>query len=334
MKKDFKPTIEWLLDDESFRNWAKKSNQNDMAFWNIWIKNNPDYIDDIYTAKDIILGISFKKTPVSKTKIDTELEHVLNRINRNKPPQIAKKAHFLKINFKQLTAIAAVGLILLFLGINLYTPSKDVIHKTAYGEIINLKLPDGTTVILNGNSEIRYNKDEPRRVFLNGNGYFKVKSMPSSKSKFWVNTNDLTVEVYGTQFNVNTRDERTNVVLDEGSINLLLKNGDSKKMIPGDFASFSNENNIISHQKISKSLSYSSWKEDAYIFNNIRLEDVMKHIEYTYGVTSEFANESLKNKPISGGIPNENIDICLAAIQKAINIKIVKLNDKLLISSN
>ncbi len=226
MNKNFKPTIEWLLNDSSFRNWAKNSNQNDITFWNTWIKNNPDCIDDIYTAKDIIIGITFKKDSIEKTKIDNELEHVLSRIDY-KTKHTDKKAQRLKINFKQLTAFAAVGLILLYLGFSLYSPSKDVIHKTAYGEIINLKLPDGTIVTLNGNSEIKYNKDEPRQVSLKGEGYFKVKSIPSKKSKFWVNTSDLTVEVFGTQFNVNTRDQSTNVIFDEGSINLLLKNGRS-----------------------------------------------------------------------------------------------------------
>ncbi len=331
MKKDSKPNIEKFLNDESFRNWAKESNQNDMAFWNNWINQNPSQIDDIYTVKAMILGITFRSKPVSGKKVNDQLDIVLNHISKTESKKTETKDNSLKKNFQKITSIAAVGLLFLFIGLNLYNSSKEIVHKTAYGEIIDLKLPDGTNVVLNGNSEIRYNKAEPRNVTLQGEGYFKVKSMLSTKAKFWVNTDDLTVEVYGTEFNVSTREDKTNVILDEGSIQLLLKTGISKKMVPGEFVSFSNENNIISHEKVNKDLSYSSWKEGTYIFNNTTLEDVMKHIEYTYGLTSEFINDELKQKTISGGVPNENIDICLSAIQKSTGIKIVKENTKLLI---
>ena len=275
MNKETTPNIEKFLNDESFRNWAKQSNQNDIAFWNNWIHNNQDQIDDIYTAKAMILGVTFRNKPVSNKKIDQELEFVLSRIRKNEFTKTTIGSHRLKQSFLKITAVAATGIILLFLGLNFYNSSNEIIHKTAFGEIINLKLPDGTSVVLNGNSVIKYEKDNPRKVSLKGEAYFKVKSMLSTKTKFWVNTEDLSVEVYGTQFNVNTRDDKTKVILDEGSIHLLLKNGDSKKMSPGEFVSFSTENNLVSHIKINKTLSYSSWKEGTYIFNKTSLYDVM-----------------------------------------------------------
>ena len=316
-----------LLNDQSFINWAKESNQNDISFWNKWLKDNPQYIDEIYTAKAMILGVTFKREPVNEIELNESLDKALSRISNNKFKQSAKRYTL----FKYVASIAAVILIAFFLNNEFNGNSKTVVHETAFGEIMNLKLPDGTLVTLNGNSEISYNKENPRNVTLSGEAYFKVKPILSKTVKFWVNTEDVIVEVYGTQFNVNSRGDKTDVVLDEGSINLVLKNGDKKIMKPGEIVSFSHKINEVYHEQVSNKTEYSSWKENAYVFNNKTVESVMKHIEYTYGLPSKFNDEKLKLKKISGGIPNENIDICLKALEKAAGIKIIKDNNLLLI---
>lgn len=334
MKKSKKPLIESLLNDSSFKNWATESNKNDIAFWNSWIKKHPEQVDDIYTAKTMVLGISFNQDPISEKKVNDELSAVLNRINKNALKKASRKSRILSSRIVKYASIAAIGLVLMTVGSIMLNNSKEVVHKTGYGEIINLRLPDGTSVVLNGNSEIRYDKENPRKVMLDGEAYFKVKKVLATNPKFWVSTSDLTVEVYGTEFNVNSREERTNVLLDEGSIHLLLKNGESKKMVPGEFVSYSNEDNSVLHEKVNNSLTYSSWREGTYTFNNITLEDLMKYLEHTYGLSSEFVIDSLKGKTISGGIPNENLEICLNAIQKSTGVKILQEDNKLLIFNN
>ena len=227
--------------------------------------------------------------------------------------------------------MAAVMLTLIVLTFNMISSSQEVVHKTAFGETIDLKLPDGTSVVLNGNSEIRYNKENPRDVSLKGEAYFKVKPKYSTHAKFWVNTEDLRVEVYGTQFNVNTRNKKTDVVLDEGSIHLLLKNGTSEKMLPGEFVSYSDKNKIVTHKVVNEELPYALRRGETYMFNKMKLGEVMKYIEHTYGIPSEYGDAALEGKIISGGIPSENLEICLMAIQKATGIKIVTKEHTLLI---
>lgn len=331
MRKTNKPFIEKLLNDDSFINWAKETNTNDSSFWNAWIAKNPEHIDEIYTAKAMLLGVVFNKKPLDKNKINLELARVLNRIDTPQKTNSNTQRYFKLRRFSKYAAVAAIALFISVFSITTIYNSKTVTHQTSFGEIIDLKLPDGTTVVLNGNSSIKYNKDEPRTVYLKGEAYFKVKSIPSTKAKFWVNTQDLTVEVYGTQFNINTRQEKTSVLLDEGSIHLLLKNGESKIMNPGEIASYSKEDQKVSHKKITNNTSYASWKEDTYIFNNITLNEVMQHIENTYGISYAFVDPSLKTKLVSGGIPNENLDICLLAIQKSTEVKILTKEDKLYI---
>ncbi len=335
MNKIDQELLDNLLNDPSFINWCKQSNRNDIHYWNRWIANNESKIETVDTAKSIIIGITFKKTTLPESKIENELQKVLNTIT---PPTntIEPKKNKKRILFKASYGIAAAIAILLTIFIHKKYIDEDslVSHKTTYGEIIDLTLPDGTKVVLNGNSEISYSKENERDIKLKGEAYFKVKPIPATKAKFWVTTEDLRIEVYGTQFHVNTREEKTDVTLDEGSISLLLNNEISKKMVPGEFVSFSKEKKVITHKNVVTESNYSLWRSGTYVFNNISLEEVMKNIEHSYGLPAEFTNENLKTKIITGGIPNENLKICLAAIEKATGIKIIHKNNRLIIIEN
>lgn len=326
--------LEALLKDPSFKNWVDNSNENDIIFWNLWIKDNSDKIDTIYTARDILLGIKFSEFSLPNEFVTNEFTSVLERIEKEE--SVGGKIR--KFNFSKATNLVFASILcflLLFIGFNTYnSDSKEIVYKTAFGEIINIKLSDGTIVTLNGNSELTYNQKEPRNVTLNGEAYFKVEKKPSTNAKFWVNTRDLTVEVYGTEFNVNTRQDETDVMLDEGSIYLLLKNGTSKKMVPGDLATYSAKKEKIVHKKATEDTVYSTWRDGTFIFNRITLEEVMQSLEATYGITFHFLNERTKKKIISGGIPNANLMICLEAIQKSSGIRIKKEGDTFYIYNN
>ncbi len=329
MEKNHQKLLESLLNDNSFNNWAVKNNKNDIRFWNQWVLDHPEAIETVDLAKSIILGIPFEEKEIDPHKVDHALQKVLNSIENRKTEPTKRVSFGPKKIFWQL-GIAATVLILIGC-LFFLTRNTEVIHKTGYGEIIELKLQDGTLVTLNGNSQISYDKKNSRDITLKGDAYFKVKPIPATNTKFWVNTEDLRVEVYGTQFHVNTRDEKTNVLLDEGSVHLLLENGGFMKMAPGEFVSFAKEQNTLTHEKVDSTLPYSTWKESTYIFNNIGLKEVMKYVEQTYGIPFEFIDKELTKKTISGGIPNHDLNICLSAIEKSTGTRIVLKDKKLLI---
>ncbi|MFY0631664.1 MAG: FecR family protein [Flavobacteriaceae bacterium] len=328
--------LEALLKDPSFKNWVDNSNENDIIFWNLWIKDNSDKIETIYIARDILLGVKFSEFSLPNEFVTNEFTSVLDRIEKEESAsEKNNKKKFSSSKTSSIVFAGVLGLLLLFVGLKTFnTDSKEILYKTGYGEIINLKLSDGTIVTLNGNSELTYLQKDPRNVTLNGEAYFKVEKKPSTNAKFWVNTRDLTVEVYGTEFNVNTRQDETDVMLDEGSIYLLLKNGTSKKMVPGDLATYSVKKEKIVHKKTTENTIYSTWRDGTFIFNGITLEEVMQNLEATYGVSFHFLNEKTKKKIITGGIPNANLMICLEAIQKSSDIRIKKEGDTFYIYNN
>ena len=330
-KKHF--NLDYFLEDPSFVNWAKGLNKNDCQYWKTWIQNNTQHIETIENAKAILLGIKFKKQFPKAEKVNEELSKILPKINATSLKKNNKKS--LPIRKVIYFSTAAIVLFLVsWSSIAFLNDYNTTAHKTNYGEIIDLKLPDGTSVVLNGNSEISYKKNNPRLLYLEGEAYFKVKPIPSTKTKFWVLTNDLKVEVLGTQFHVNTRKKRTKVVLDEGSIHLEFKNGDVTKMNPGELVSFSTESEKVIHKKVTGETPFALWRGGTYTFNEISLKEVMSNLEYTYGIQVRYESEPLKDLLISGGIPNQNLKICIAAIEKATDTRIIHNGNILRIQKN
>lgn len=327
-KKNYN-TIEDFLLDESFNNWVKATRLTDVDFWEEWIAYNPHKKELVYEAKDIILGIQFTHIEPSKEKVDTAWSLLENKIKANNSEKSKKKSP----NYFKLVGIAASILLLVSVGLYTFNRSPEKIsYKTAYGEVLNLKLTDGSLVTLNSNSSIYYYENNNRKVWLTGEAFFEVDKKTTTNAKFWVLTDDLKVEVYGTSFNVDTKHQKTAVFLEEGNVWLELKNGSTQKMVPGNFISYSSKANLILEQKEKVASRFkTSWKDGSIIFEKLPLIEAIQKIEDTYGLTAIFKDEASKTKLITGGVPITNLSICLKAIEKSVNVKITKLNNQLII---
>ena len=316
-----------FLEDVSFKNWALQNTGTDINFWEFWIANNPDKKEVVNKAKDLVLGISFDKEFVSKEKVAFEWGKLESRIQANKAAP-KRKVRFLR----QISAAASI-LLLISVGFYFINKNTKITHKTNFGEILNIKLQDGSDVTLNSNSSLSYYKNESRKVWLSGEAFFQVDKKETTNAKFWVITDDLSVEVYGTSFNVNTKKKKTDVFLEEGSVWLSLKNGKNKKMIPGNYISYSSKKNeILEDINIFNPIVKTSWKEGSLLFENLSLEKAMEKIEESYGYSIVFKDDESKNTLITGAVPITNIDICLKAIEKSVDVTIIKKDNSLIIS--
>jgi ferric-dicitrate binding protein FerR (iron transport regulator) len=167
---------------------------------------------------------------------------------------------------------------------------------------------------------------------LSGEAFFQVDKKVVSNAKFWVITNDLSVEVYGTSFNVNTKKKKTAVFLEEGEIWLKLKNGSDKKMIPGNYIAYSSkENKILEDINIFNPTTKTSWKDGSLLFDNLSLKQAMEKIEESYGYAIIFKDEVSEKIVITGAVPTTNIDICIKAIEKSVGVIIIKKDNSLII---
>ena len=326
IKKQY-DTINDFLDDSSFENWCLQRNGTDINFWEFWIANKPDKEELVHKARDLVLGISFDKNFVSEEKVALEWDKLEAKI------QVKKMKPKRKVRFLKQFSVAVSLLLLISVGFYFINSNTKVTHNTNYGEVLNIKLQDGSDVTLNSNSSLSYYENESRKVWLSGEAFFQVDKKAVTNAKFWVLTDDLSVEVYGTSFNVNTKKKKTDVFLEEGSIWLKLKNGADKKMIPGNYISYSSKKNeILEDKNIFNSVTKTSWKDGSLLFENLSLEKAMEKIEESYGFAIVFKEDKSKNILITGAVPITNIDICIKAIEKSVDVTITKKDNSLIIS--
>jgi ferric-dicitrate binding protein FerR (iron transport regulator) len=330
MKRIEYTKIKDFLDDTSFFNWVFKKSLSDIDFWNEWINKNPENKELADDAKALLLGVQFKKKTIHSEKLDAEWKKFESNIKTKNQTSI-KIINIL--SNRKIAVVAATITLLIVSSLYFINKSTTIVHKAAFGEVLNIKLPDGTDVTLNSNSSLRFKEASPRKVKLKGEAFFKVVKQPSTKSKFWVSTNDLEVEVYGTEFNVNSHNKKTQVFLQEGSIHLMLKNGSKKKMIPGDLISYSfTSNSILAEKRPIRPELEISWKDGSLIFDRSSLKTAMHKIEETYGLTTIFEDIAIENILLTGAVPTKNIDICIQTIEKSAQVSIIKKNNKLYIS--
>ncbi len=105
---------------------------------------------------------------------------------------------------------------------------------TPRGGEYTLFLSDGTEVILNSGSKLKYPvvfNHNNREVELEGEAFFRVTK--SKKSPFIVKTNDVNVTVYGTVFNVSAYNNENLIqtTLIEGSVGVSLNDSQSESEV-------------------------------------------------------------------------------------------------------
>ena len=162
-----------------------------------------------------------------------------------------------------------------------------------------LTLGDGSVIHLNNDTYLIYpeKKDaKTREVILDGEAYFMVAK--DADRQFIVHTRQGDVTVYGTEFNVSTREAEgtTEVVLVEGSVSVTPKSGTETHIAPGQKATFG-ETLTVEAVDVEQ---YVAWNTGKFSFRDWPLSRIMAVVAKWYGCTVTFADESLGEPRLSG----------------------------------
>lgn len=167
------------------------------------------------------------------------------------------------------------------------------------GKTFELVLSDGTFVLLNPQSELTYpvkfDSTSTREVTLRGEGYFEVTK---SSNRFVVNTDNMKLQVYGTTFNVISRDSLPDeAVLVEGVVGITPKNSsDGKEIVlhPGDKSFVDKLGQLTVTQT---DLAEYTAKRNGYIlFNGKTIKQVISSLELYYDVQFIVKNDAILKK--------------------------------------
>jgi transmembrane sensor len=328
MEKNFL-RVEDIIADESFQGWYY-GDKAKVAEWEAVMAANPSLAGLVAEARDVMDSLSVQEKEVSRDQHISAQQRLMQSIALDDtagPRVVALKR-------RRLWYWAAAAVIFLSLGAVAFWQlnSSPEMVQTAFGEIREQSLPDGSKVMLNANSEITYSegwdKGAEREVWIKGEAFFQVQKTPA-KTRFVVHAGQFDVIVTGTQFNVVNRQDKTNVMLTEGSVTLKTKDGKEIFMQPGDFVEITNQQpekkNVVQENVL-------AWRDKKLYFDNTPLRQASKKIEEHYGVTITLTDDATANRTLSGILSNENLDVLLEALE-ALEFRVVRSQQEIVISS-
>jgi hypothetical protein len=189
------------------------------------------------------------------------------------------------------------------------------------GKIFEVELSDGTLVHINSGTKIKYPVKflniGRREVFIEGEAYFKVAK--DKKRPFVVHSDQVAVEVLGTEFNFSSykEDAEIKTVLVEGSVSMTnsLKPDDQLVLVPGTKGAWNRVSHDTHEEKVDVGL-YTGWIKGELVFRNVSFSDMTKKLERSYNVVIENNNEPLNGKILNARfhVDIESIDDVMKSI--------------------
>ena len=253
------------------------------------------------------LPVEGKPHPEAARRVYARLQNELFQ----RPTGQWRRAPWLKV---AAALLLALGLAYYFVG---YRASQRQIA-TGPNETRILVLPDASVVTLNGDSELRYatpwDEEHPREVWLSGEAYFSVQHTALDQ-KFIVYTNQVAVEVLGTEFNVHSRDEHPEVTLTSGSVQLTALHEDSEEritMVPGEQVMLTEARRF--RKTRTNAEVYTAWRQQELLLDNTPLSQVAELLHRQHGVTVMIEDSTLNEITITGTYPNRDIDEVVAIL--------------------
>ncbi len=188
-----------------------------------------------------------------------------------------------------IAAAAAVVLFAFGLGYFFYPQSLTA----SYGERVTAVLPDGSTVVLNSGTTIRYNRlfgFRDRIVPLDGEAFFTVAP---GEHPFIVTANEAVVEVTGTSFNIRSRSDdpgmETRVHVASGSVRLYPA-GRSRHGVSlgaGDWSRWNTTMEMPQSPEPAEPGNIGEWREDRFHFRSETLGMIFREMERRFDIRIE-----------------------------------------------
>ncbi|MDR1202640.1 MAG: DUF4974 domain-containing protein [Tannerellaceae bacterium] len=175
-----------------------------------------------------------------------------------------------------------------------------IVYKVNAGESVRkIPLDDGSNVWLNCSSTLKVPTSfsvEKRRVILDGEAYFEIRKRPSGS--FLVSTDQLTIKVLGTSFNVKTTGKTKDVetTLASGKVTLFDKNNNAVyQMSPGEKVTYNSINKEYTIENIDTNVR-TAWHLAQFILENATLREIVNKLSVKFNVNINLESKELAER--------------------------------------
>lgn len=175
-------------------------------------------------------------------------------------------------------------------------------HSTVPGEKKLIVLADGSRVLINGQSRIKYRKafiGKTREIYLVGQAYFQVSH--DRNKPFIIHAGKLRVQVVGTTFDIKNYPEDPDATVTVGSGKVSVNAGGVKNtwlLSPGQQLSYDQRTGKAAKLEVDTT-KFINWKQGELAFSNIVLEEIARQLQRAYGVKIEIETVGLKRRKLT-----------------------------------
>ena len=241
---------------------------------------------------------------------DPDMEENYSKIR--KKIDLGKK-HKRSGKFYLLPSFSVAAAILVLLGLfHLLAFSNS--ENTGIGTKSSVKLPDNSTVTLNAQSTLDYPTlfKYNRKIKLSGEAFFDVEK----GSTFCVETENGTIEVLGTKFNVLSRDGFFEVICYEGRVKVAA--GDKTIFLDKGHGVRFNDNKL---EKVNERNNLQPlWISGESSFKNVPFHVLIEQLKSQYDYSVKFP-KTLSDIKFSGTFSNSNLEMALRSICLPLNLQ-------------
>lgn len=235
------------------------------------------------------------------------------------------------------TWMRAAAMLVVFAGIGwlLYTMNGDkstqLITARSGSTTLTDTLPDGSVVVLNKNSSISYPsrfEGGKRSVALTGEAFFNIT--PDKSKPFTIDANRTSVTVVGTTFNVKTSDERTEVIVETGIVEVA-KQQNAIRVKPNQKAIVVKSKDAPQMEDNTDEL-YNYYRTKEFVCNNTPLSKLVTVLNEAYSVHIVITDTMLAKTPLTTKFRDEPIDDILKVIKATLNLNVERKDGAILLS--
>ncbi|SFD09905.1 FecR domain-containing protein [Spirosoma endophyticum] len=322
--------------DYFFQRWVLEHDLESESFWQNWLAENPEKRPVVKKAQWLVQTISFGETwsPTERAAMWQTIQANMNPAEMNETPVVplGRESALSRPMWQRFGWMAAASIAVLLVSFGLFYSNwqtKEI--ETAFGEMRQVKLADGSTVTLNANSKLKLSNDfleqSTREVWIEGEAFFDVakRTVNGSKVPFIVHANKLTIQVLGTAFNVINRREKVDVALEHGSVKVIDEQNETNTVLlkPSEKVSQAAEKAPLVKQPVQID-DYTSWKEKVILFKQKSLVEIADMMKDLYNIDVVIDNPALKQETFTSSFPADSAEIFFDKLAKMYPIDIHK----------
>lgn len=346
---DQKPdSQEEFLRNPSFLKWVKNPDESTSIYWENYLREHPEQKEKINQAIESIKRLSRASQELAEvSEVSAQEEQIWQRVKSQIEIPVLKKRWYWGW-----AAAAAVVLAGGLLWSNLEEPSVPIGQTIAQQPSIPVtdsvmisnseqkprlvSLPDGSSVILQKGSNLRYENPFPkesRPVALSGEAYFEV--VKDAHKPFTVYANGLVAKVLGTSFNVKAYQKDASVIVTvrtgkvsvtpEQSVETTQVKSENMVLTPNEQVVFTIKESKMFRSPVNALAERKTFviRPVNLVFNAVPAGDVFTEIEKAYGIKVVFKDPTLQNCRITTdlkeGTLSQKLDIICKTLEATWN---------------